>query len=115
MGGTMDIQHDESISDYEVAVSKQVDFFQTGEEILKIGESSKHACKLISGTAKVMRNGDVVATIKAGEYFGAIAALTGQKRSATVYAADQCVVEKISKHKFRLMLQTEPGLLDKII
>ena len=62
----------------------------------------------------MLREGDVVATIDAGQYFGAIAAITGTKRAATVVASDRCVVEHINKHKFKMMLQSDPDLLDKI-
>lgn len=88
--------------------------FETGQTILKNGENSQHACKLVSGTAKIIRSGDVVATLSTGDYFGAIAALTGNRRAATVVASERCVVEIISKHKFKLLIQTQPDLLDKI-
>ena len=88
--------------------------YETGQQIIEYGENSQFACKLISGTAKVLREGDVVATIAAGEYFGAIAALTGNKRAATVVASERCIVERISKHKFKLMIQTQPELLNRI-
>ncbi|MGB5325031.1 MAG: cyclic nucleotide-binding domain-containing protein [Pseudomonadales bacterium] len=88
--------------------------YETGEQILSHGEDSQFACKLVSGTAKVIRAGDVVATIEVGQYFGAIAALTGKRRAATVVASERCVVERISKHKFKLMIQTRPELLNQI-
>ncbi|MBT8138622.1 MAG: cyclic nucleotide-binding domain-containing protein [Gammaproteobacteria bacterium] len=88
--------------------------FETGQQILSYGDDSQFACKLVSGTAKVIRSGDVVATIVAGQYFGAIAALTGNRRAASVVASERCVVEQISKHKFRLLIQTEPQILEQI-
>lgn len=99
----------------EVNFDEDTHIYETGQFILENGDNSKYACKLISGTAKVLRAGDVVATISAGEYFGAIAALTGNKRTATVVASERCIVEKISKHKFKLMIQTKPELLDHLI
>ncbi len=98
----------------EVNFDADMYMYETGQQILEFGEDSQFACRLLSGTAKILRSGDVVATIGAGQYFGAIAALTGNKRAATVVASERCVVQRISKHKFRLMIQTNPELLDKI-
>lgn len=97
-------------------VDENVDLvmYNTGETILVEGDSTQHACQLISGTAKVIRQGDVVATIHSGDYFGAIAALTSNRRSAAVVASELCVVRNISKHKFRLLLQTNPEILDRL-
>jgi len=98
----------------EVNFDADLYMYETGQQILAYGEDSQFACRLLSGTAKVLRAGDVVATIGTGQYFGAIAALTGNRRAASVVASERCVVERISKHKFKLMIQTEPQLLDKI-
>jgi CRP-like cAMP-binding protein len=71
-------------------------------------------CELISGTAKVIRQGDVVATINSGEFFGTIAALTGNKRHASIIASEPCMLRKITRHQFRLLLQTQPDVLDRL-
>lgn len=105
--------HCEDLKDY-VDFDVDMYMYDTGQSILAYGDDSQYACKLISGTAKVMKAGDVIATISSGEYFGAIAALTGSRRAATVVASERCIVERISKHKFKLMIQTEPEVLDKI-
>ena len=105
-----------SSQEQTATVDENVDLvmYNTGETILKEGDTSQHACQLVSGTAKVIRQGDVVATIHGGGYFGAIAALTSNRRSAAVVASELCVVRTISKHKFRLLLQTEPEILEKL-
>lgn len=89
--------------------------YDSGDAIIVDGDSSNFACKLLSGTAKVIRQGDVVATIRPGEYFGAIAAITGSRRSATVVASSRCVVEKIDEKTFKSLIQKNPDLLDKIL
>ena len=99
---------------YEVSYETDLHDYKSGEIILNEGEGSRFACKLLVGTAKVIREGDVVATINAGEYFGAIAALTGGKRAATVVAVERCIVENISNKAFQVMVQNNPELLDKI-
>lgn len=112
----MEINEQGATTDAGYQISYETDLldFKAGEIILNEGENSRFACKLLAGTAKVIRQGDVVATIKTGEYFGAIAALTGTKRAATVVAVERCVVENIANLDFQAMLQRNPDLLDKI-
>ncbi len=97
-------------------LSEDVDLFMysTGDTILAEGDEGDFACELVCGTAKVLRYGDVVATLNTGEYFGSIAALTNVRHTATIVAADLCVVRKISRHKFRLLVQKKPELLDHL-
>lgn len=104
------------VAEEKAIVDDTVDLvmYNTGETILVEGDSSQHACQLVSGTAKVIRQGDVVATINSGDYFGAIAALTNNRRSAAVVASQLCVVRTISKHKFRLLIQTNPEILNNL-
>ena len=94
---------------------RQILAYEAGETIIRLGEDSRYACRLISGTARVLRDGDVVATVRPGEIFGAIAAITGGKRIASVIAADNCIVELIEERDFKNMLQEDASLLDKIL
>lgn len=88
--------------------------YKSGEAIIRNGDDSVYALKLLSGTAKVLKRGDVVGTIKPGDYFGAIAAITGNRRHATVVAAGTCVVEMIPDATFRELITENPELLDRI-
>ena len=89
-------------------------YFLSGESILKEGESSHHAYQLIAGTAKVFRGGDVIATLRAGEYFGSIAAMTSSKRNATVIAETNCVAQRIERKRFLAMVKMDPDMLKKM-
>ena len=96
------------------AAALDIATYKSGEAIIRNGDDSLYALKLLSGTAKVLKRGDVVATIRPGEYFGAIAAITGNRRHATVVAAGTCVVEMIPDATFRELITRNPELLDKI-
>ena len=99
----------------EVAVeNEQHEYYAAGETIIQQGDSSRHACKLIAGEAKVFKSGDVIGTIRPGEIFGAIAALTSARRAASVIANGSCVVQRIERRKFLAMIKLDPGLLAKI-
>jgi CRP/FNR family cyclic AMP-dependent transcriptional regulator len=88
--------------------------YNSGQQILGYGEDSQFACRLLSGSAKVLRAGDVIGTITSGQYFGALAALTGNKRAATIIASEDCVVEHINNQTFKDMVRNTPETLDKI-
>lgn len=114
----MDTQFDSTELDASKLINRkglQLVTYASGETIIYNGDDSNHACKLLAGTAKVIREGDVVATIRPGEYFGAIAAITGGKRSATVVAVEHCVVELIDEKDFKVMIENDPELLNKLL
>jgi len=72
---------------YQISIESNLISFKAGEIILSEGEESDHACKMVMGTAKVIRSGDVVAT---------------------------SVVEIISNRVFQQMLKEDQELLDHI-
>lgn len=51
---------------------------------------------ILSGKAAVRKNGKLIALINRGECFGEMSYLSGQSRAATVVAATDCVLMKIS-------------------
>jgi len=55
-----------------------------------------------------------VATLNAGDYFGEMSLLTGEKRSATVIAKNDCEVLEIGKTAFAEVLQSSETLAQKL-
>lgn len=74
-----------------MALSKKKTF-EAGAVICKEGDAAFEFYVLTKGTATVsgddLGNEKQVGTLKAGDFFGEMAALTGQKRQATVTAAE---------------------------
>ncbi len=89
-----------------------------GESLIKQGSEGDSMFVLVSGTVDVHINHDgrltYVATLKAGDYFGEMSLLTGEKRSATVIANSDCESLKIDKMSFAEVLQSNPELLQKL-
>ncbi len=54
--------------------------------ILKQLEEAQHMMAIISGLARVVRDGRDVATVSAGDVVGEMALIDGHRRSATVVA-----------------------------
>merc|ERR1712232_961125 len=62
-----------------------------------------------SGKAKVEVDGMQVAMLKAGDFFGEVALLRGEARSATIAALEKTVALKITRSDFNSL-----GLLEKL-
>ena len=77
-----------------MAITKTTRQVPKDAAILTQGQDSKHEILfLVKGTAVVEFKGSVVGTIKAGEWFGELAAILGSTRSATVRAVTPCEVQ----------------------
>ncbi|HRE82769.1 MAG TPA: mechanosensitive ion channel family protein, partial [Opitutaceae bacterium] len=55
-----------------------------------------------------------VASLKAGDCFGEMSVLTGERRSATVVARDEVAAIEIPKAAFSRLIQTHPELLQRL-
>jgi branched-chain amino acid transport system substrate-binding protein len=59
-------------------------------------------------------NGQEVARIAAGGYFGEMSLLTGEGRTATVSAVDDAVVLEITADTFRRLAMVQPAVIEQI-
>ena len=58
-----------------------------GDEVIKDGQEDSRIFVLLTGSLEVMKNGEPLATLNAaGEIFGELAAVTNEKRTASVVA-----------------------------
>jgi CRP-like cAMP-binding protein len=55
-----------------------------------------------------------VATLKAGNFFGEMSALTGQPRSATIRAAGELSCVRIGKEDLQTVFAADPAIMEKI-
>jgi len=85
-------------------------FYKQGEYIVRTGEVGECAFFLIEGTAQVkLPNSDqTIAELKQGEFFGELALLTDDIRSADIVAATEVQVMTISKSVFMERFLHEP-------
>jgi CRP-like cAMP-binding protein len=89
--------------------------FRPGDPIVKQGETGIGFYLIVSGEARVERAGQTVATLGPGQYFGEMALLDEQPRTADVKAvgAVQCLV--LSPWEFWAAVGNEPEVLRTLL
>ncbi len=89
--------------------------FEPGDVIVGEGEPGDSLFVLTSGTVKAfVRNADgrfrKVRQMNDGDFFGEIAILTGQPRTATITAATPCELLELTRATMETMSETHPGV-----
>jgi serine/threonine protein kinase len=80
----------------EIVSASNIVNIPEGQVVVAEGEIDDTFYILMSGKAKVRKNGKDIASIGTGECFGEMACIGGQARVATVVADTDCIVMKIS-------------------
>ena len=92
--------------------------FAAGEAITREGDRDDGLYIIVAGAAEVrIGDGDgarAIATLGPGQFFGEMALLTGEVRSATVVATTDLDCYRIDKHGFEAMMRARPALADAV-
>ena len=89
--------------------------YDKGDIIIEQNTEGNEVFTLMSGTAKVMCNNNEVGKINKNELFGAIAALTNTKRTASIVAASGCETIVVKSESFRSLLAARPDTVQQLI
>ncbi len=89
--------------------------YNDGDVIIHEGDISDSVYTIMDGAADVYVNQVKVGEIAQEEIFGAIAVLTGQRRTATVKARGACNVLVVSQTEFANMVNTHPQLFMNLV
>jgi small-conductance mechanosensitive channel/CRP-like cAMP-binding protein len=89
------------------------------EVIIREGEQDESFFIIEWGTVEVYLlsahgNRKILTTLSDGDFFGEIALLTGQKRTANVRALTDIRVHRLDKDSFKEILERKPEILDEI-
>ncbi len=90
--------------------------FDKGESICRIGDPGDTMYIIISGTVDICVHGSdgkdeqVVATLGSGDYFGEMALLTGETRSASVITIESCEMFLLYQNDFDVILERFPSI-----
>jgi CRP/FNR family transcriptional regulator, cyclic AMP receptor protein len=97
-----------------LAVAKEIDF-DAGENICVQGEPSGRFYLILEGSVAVKRNGRTRATLGVGDYFGEIALIDGQPRTATCTAVTPVNTLAIAQFNFVPLMREHAGLSHKLL
>jgi hypothetical protein len=89
--------------------------YKNGETIISEGDKGEELYIVLSGTAKVMRNGTEIAKLNAGDHFGEMALVRSQPRSATVCSDGNSELMVIRRTEFFEILRKEHQLAVKLL
>jgi CRP/FNR family cyclic AMP-dependent transcriptional regulator len=85
-----------------------------GQELAKQGEFAHEFFVIEDGAAEVRQNGDRIAELGPGDFFGEIALLETDRRTADVVATTPMRVIVMFQREFRAMEREMPAVADRI-
>jgi CPA2 family monovalent cation:H+ antiporter-2 len=85
-----------------------------GERIIRAGDPADALYLVVQGEVEVTMGGRKVTTRKAGEFFGEMALLSGDRRTADVTALDYSRFARLSRRDFHKFLNRFPDIRDHI-
>jgi putative ABC transport system ATP-binding protein len=108
----------ESLSPAELlAVAEEMgrERIPAGETIIRQGEEGDLFYLLRDGVVEVFVDGQRVALLGRGEFFGEHALITGEPRNATVVVADDADVYTLGEQDFRRALDASASFKDQVL
>jgi CRP-like cAMP-binding protein len=88
---------------------------RAGTEVVREGETGNEFFLLMMGTATVSRQGDDVAHLEPGDYFGELALFDPAPRNATITADVPLTVAVLERDRFQAALDSVPALRDALL
>ena len=86
-----------------------------GEVLVRQGGLGREFVVILDGSARVERDGKLVARLRRGEFFGEMSLIDRKTRSATVTADTPMVLLVVQTRYFAGLLDTVPGLQRRIL
>lgn len=88
---------------------------KAGHELAHMGGFGHEFVVLLEGTASVTLNGEEIAQLGPGDFFGEVSLLDGGPRTATVTATTDVVAEVSTAAEFTALLDGSPTLSRKLL
>ena len=83
--------------------------FHAGERVFNRGDYGNKLYVILTGEAQVVRDGNVLATLHAGEVFGEVALVSEAVRNADIHAVTDLEVLSVSRPAFEKLVRYLPG------
>ena len=103
------VVHEESLPAY--LVNPDVEEYEDGDVIIQEANKDKDFFKLVRGKVAVLRGGKKIAEItEPGEYFGEMAAILDEPRSASIVSSGRCVIKRYPGDKLSELIEKYPDV-----
>ena len=96
------------------AIADELDF-RAGKTLIREGDPGREFFVLLEGTAEVTQGGKVVATRKAGDFFGEVALMCDRPRVATVTTTEPSVALIVTDRDFKNLVKQSPQIALKVL
>jgi len=81
-----------------------------GRTVIRQGDLGQEFALIVEGEADIVKDGDIVATLGPGAYFGEVALLDSITRTASVVARTDLVLQVLDRRGFNTLLDDQPRL-----
>lgn len=88
--------------------------FDAGAVIVRQGGTGNSMSILLEGEVTILRDGREVARLREGDFFGEMALLTGEPRTADVVATTPVQSLEIDREAFKLVLEKNQDIIDSV-
>jgi len=88
---------------------------EKGRVLTRQGGLGMEFLLILEGSARVERDGKVIARLGPGDFLGEMSLIDGKPRSATVIADSPSALLAVQARSFRTLLDTVPGLQRKVL
>ncbi len=101
--------NEESLPAY--LVNPDLEHYEDGDYIVRQGNNDKDFFKLVTGALMVVRDGKKIAEItEPDEFFGEMAAISGEPRSASIVAKGRATVKRFPGDKIMELIEKHPDV-----
>lgn len=100
--------------DEVASIADEIDLSE-GKELTVEGQAGREFMVIIEGDATVRKGGEEVNRLGAGDFFGEIALVRQQPRTATVIAQSPIRALVITDRSFRTLLDRSPTIEEKVM
>jgi len=98
----------------EIALQMRPVVFTPGDFVYKAGEQGNDMYFITRGTIEVITNGAVQNTLQEGDFFGEIALVLSQPRTASIRAVTFCDLYRLDREMFNRVLSHYPDIAAQI-
>jgi CRP-like cAMP-binding protein len=98
----------------ELLAAAETMVFGAGETIIREGDDGDYFYHVYSGEVHVLKQGQVIARLRAGDFFGEISLVTGEKINATVVAESESVLILVSSARFKQVVDMNEAMAQRL-